>query len=228
MFSVRCTATEDKQPGDEGDHETAHLPSVPARPERHGGAGLRTLEDVSRRLLAIALLLGGMLAVMNAEPATACSCVGPPQLAVEFTGEAIGSAQSQNFGKLWSFRATVGSPSVNVGDVVEVNVDGDDPPDAAGLQSSSSCSIGPNPLAGGIYAVGAYRGSNPDESPRYFTNSCGGYLRQVLTPSTTTEVATPVAGPRRAPERKVPIGPPIAAGLAICAVGILSVRASRR
>ena len=165
-------------------------------------------------------MLGGVLAIGDATPAAACSCAGPPKLAIEFTGEAIASNGPATWGKVWRFRTTAAGRSVDANEIVEVAIDGQDPPDANGLQAVSSCSIGPYPVSGGIYEVGAYGGTNPDNSPRYFATGCGGYVREVAAPATGNasngSVLTPAPVPQD-PGRDTPAALLIVAAAAVVA-----------
>ena len=170
-------------------------------------------------------MLSAILLTIDVGPAAACSCSGPPSLAVEFTGEANTSTGVVAAGRLWTFRATVDSPTVRRGDVVEVVVDGQEPPDANGVQQSSSCSIGPSPVTGGTYAVGAYRGENPEGTSRYFANGCGGYLRELAAaPPTTAVEATTPRSPTSSERDEIPLLPAAAAGLAVVAAAFLAGR----
>ena len=210
----------------------AHRPTRSAAAEyRHVGAGRRTLGAVLRAVVAVTLFVGCFLTMTPVEPAIACSCAGSPQLGLEFTGEAVSSTVPANFGKLWRFRviAAAGTVGAGGGEVVEVNISGDDPPDKNGLQSSSSCSIGPYPVEGGIYEVGAYQGSDADGTRRYFASGCGGYVREVSAPPVTTELARPEPrAPSSESERAVPFGASLAAGITLAVTAALTIRASRR
>ena len=175
------------------------------------------------RALAPALLIAALFLLARADPVAACSCVGPPKLAVEFTGEAIESAAPATLGKVWTFRATAVSVGAAVGDIVEVAIDGQDPPQANGLQAVSSCSIGPYPQPGGTYEVGAYGGSTEDGSRRYFANACGGYLREVAAPSDNIESTVSETTPSLPQQRRI-LMPALAAGVVLIGVAAGAAR----
>ena len=128
------------------------------------------------------------------QPASACSCAGEPDpLPLEFEGEALGSLGPGNVGEVWRFRASRAKTGTAAGEVVEVTIDGTGAPGADGVQAVSSCSLGAYPTPGQRYSVGAYGGSNPDGTPRFFANVCGGFVRAL-------DGVTPAAPPAPDPE----------------------------
>jgi hypothetical protein len=176
-------------------HARVHV--QPPRVIGTSGRAVRTLVFMRMRALVPAMLICASVLIVRATPVAACSCAGPPKLAVEFTGEAIESTAPATLGRLWAFRTTAVTAGAAVGDIVEVAIDGQDPPQANGLLAVSTCSIGPYPKPGGTYEVGAYEGSVEDGSRTYFANGCGGYVREVT------------AGPDDAEPRVSEAAPPV-------------------
>ena len=169
-------------------------------------------------------LAGGLLAV-GSQPVLACSCAGEPgPLPLEFEGDAIRRVGPGTAGEVWRFRVLRAGKGTTAGAAVDVMIDGTKPPGPDGIQGVSSCSIGAYPTPGQRYRVGAYEGSNPDGSPRFFANVCGGFLRAL---DTDAPAATPSPDPRDGGPNRVAVVIGVGA-LALVAAGAFGLARRRR